>query len=51
MRRETLKLEHRPGVVRFLFCRLDVERHPVVVILRDGGLRRDDNSDLETLTS
>ena len=51
MRRETLKLERRPGVVRFLFGRLDVERHLVVIILRDGGLRGDDNSDAERLTS
>ena len=37
MRRETLKLERRPSVVRFLIGRLDVERHPIVIILRDGS--------------
>ena len=51
MRGEALKLERRPSVVRFLFGRPGIERHRVIIVLRDGGLRGGDNSDLEILTS
>lgn len=51
MGREAPELERRPSIVRFPSGRLDVESHPVVIVLCDSGLRRDDNSDLGTLTS
>lgn len=51
MRGETLELQRRPSVARFLFGGPSVEGHWVIIVLRDDGLRRGDKSDLEPLTS